>query len=315
MTVFNGKRIGLMLMLVAGLAGCSSAAIQQSQPDHLVSARYGHAAVQVDQRIFTLAGANYSGFLSDVEIYDTATGKTERWADKLIPRRFFTAVWDGQHSIYILGGLSKRSAVSYGLEDKVEVLDTVTGEVKIISRMPQATSSNTAVMLDGKIVVFGGERFLSTGVQAPSNMVLVYDVATNSWTKAADMPVAKSSRAVVNGEWIYLVGGYDQKKALQGFDRFNLARNEWQQLADIPVRLSAHSATVWHDKLLTFGDYDKMSSAYSYDFEKAQWQKLALDYKASRHNAAVTVNNEVFVIGGATGSDGPFLDYIQKFSF
>lgn len=301
----------LLATVFLTLSACSHKTVESGPA--MLKARYGHAAVHDGKRIFILAGSNTTGLLSDVEVYDPATGKTEHWKDKLIPRRYFSAVWDGQESIYILGGVSV-SGHEAGLEARVEVLNTRTGEVTFAPKLPAPTRGNTAVFSEGRIVVFGGSR-IDVGRLVPTPTVAVYDLAAKQWFKATDMPTSKDSKAVVKDDWIYLVGGYNQKRALNSFERFNLATNEWQVLPSLPVQLSAHSVTVQKDQLLVFGDYENMTSTYSYDFTKAQWQQLELGYKASRHNAAVTFNDEVYVFGGNTGGDGPFLDYIQKFSF
>ncbi|RVT40649.1 hypothetical protein EMM73_19385 [Rheinheimera sediminis] len=304
---FTRRVFGLCLLLVV-VTACSRNAVV---PQRMLEARYAHAAVEDGKRIFILAGSNDSGFLSDVEVYDPVTGQLEQWKDKLIPRRYFSAVWDGKESIYILGGVSM-SGAGAGLETRVEVLNTKTGDVTFAANLPMPTRSNTAVLANGRIFVFGGSLIMRTHL-VPTATVAVYDLSKQQWLRAEDMPMAKDTRAVVKDDWIYLVGGYDHKRALRSFERFNPTTNEWQMLPDLPIALSAHSVTVKQNKLLVFGDYEQMASTYSYDFNKAQWQKLDLGYEASRHNAAVTLGQQVYVFGGTTGQSGPFLDYIQKF--
>lgn len=304
--------LGLSLVLL-WLSACSKNAAVAATEHSMLEARYAHAVVTAGKKMFILAGSNATGFLSDVEIYDPVTGQIEHWKEKLIPRRYFSAVWDGKESIYIVGGVST-AVMGSGLESRVEVLNTRTGEVTFAPNLPTPTRSNTAVFADGRIFVFGGSRFLGRYL-VPSATVAVYDLAQSKWLITEDMPTAKDTKAVVKDEWIYLVGGYNHQKELNTFERFNPQTQEWQTLPALPVKLSAHSVTVQQNQLLVFGDYDIMTSVYSYDFDTAQWQKLQLDYKASRHNAAATVDNKVYVFGGTTGGQGPFLNYIQTFSF
>jgi N-acetylneuraminic acid mutarotase len=305
----------VVIWLLLFLTACSRNAVDVATETELrmLNARYGHAAVTDGKQIFIIAGSNAKGFLSDVEVYDPETGQIEHWQTKLIPRRYFSAVWDGQGSIYIIGGESITGKV-WGLESRVEVLNTKTGEVTLAQRLPLPTRANTAVFAAGKIVVFGGSRLVHNKL-LPSSTVAVYDVAAKRWFKVADMPIPRDTRAVVKDDWIYLVGGYTQKVAVKSFERFNPITYQWQTLPSLPTKLSAHSATIWQNKLVVFGDYENMTSTYGFDFDKAQWQKLELDYKASRHNAAVTFNDEIYVFGGNTGRKGPFHNYIQKFRF
>lgn len=313
---FNKTGLWLCVSLVLLFTSACSyqAAVPVVKAEHqLLKARYGHAAVQDGKRIFIIAGSDKTGLLSDIEVYDPLTGHIEHWKGKLIPRRYFSAVWDGNESVYILGGVSV-SAWGSGLESRVEVLNTRTGEVTFAPNLPVPTLNNTAVFSDGRIVVFGGSR-LERDMKVSIPVVAIYDLSERQWFRAKDMPTPKDTKAVVKDEWIYLVGGYNRQSALNSFERFNPTTNEWQVLPPLPVKLSAHSVTVMQNQLLAFGDYENMKSTYSYDFDKAQWQKLELGYKASRHNAAVTFDDDVYVFGGTIGGNGPFLNYIQKFSF
>lgn len=311
------KQCLLLTTLLFGLTACSHTSPESGAT--LLKSRYGHAAVQDGKRIYILSGASHSVLLSDVEVYDPVSGKTEHWKEKLIPRQYFSAVWDGKESIYILGGISISPEGRLGprlpiVQSKVEILNTRTGEVTYAPDLPAPTSNNTAVFSQGRILVFGGSRFaLDRLVPVPT--VAIYDIASQQWFKGKDMPEPKDSQAVVKDGWVYLVGGYNQRRGLNSFARYSPDLNEWQVLPDMPVRLSAHSMTVRQNQLLVFGDYNETDSTYSYDFAKAQWQKLDLGYKASRHSAAVTFHDDVYVFGGNAGNNGPLLNIIQKFSF
>ncbi|RUO81418.1 hypothetical protein CWI84_01275 [Idiomarina tyrosinivorans] len=72
-------------------------------------ARYGHAAAADNENIYVFGGANKDGFLSSIEIIDPKTNQATLLEDKIIPRRYFTAVWDGKQSIYLFGGISLRN--------------------------------------------------------------------------------------------------------------------------------------------------------------------------------------------------------------
>lgn len=313
------------LLLLMGMSACSSVSPSLSTTAstvevkakslHLQTPRFGHAVVNDGQKIYVLAGANESGFLSDLEIIDPNKDKTQVLANHLIPRRYFSAVWDGQHSIYLIGGIS-HTEKGYQLEKKVEVFNTLTHEVSLVKSLPAPTRINSAVYLDNKIFVFGGTGPTSRSKQELNAKAIVgyYDIALNSWVRVADMPTAKTTRAAVYKEHIYVIGGYDGSKALDVFERFDPATNKWESLPALPQAISAHSVAVAEDNLYVFGDYTELDSSYRYDFINKQWHKLNIGYKASRHNAATTLANCIYVIGGNTGGNGPYLDYIQQFS-
>lgn len=294
------------------LSGCSTTSDLKSDGLSLSKSRFAHAAVNDGKMIYVFGGSNKKGFLSSIEQIDTKTKQTRILKNKLIPRRYFSAVWDGEHSIYIIGGVSLKNK-EFRYENRVEIFNTLTHEISFAKPLPFPTRINSAVFLNNNIFVFGG-AYPNKGELVASALVSVYSVKHKKWVKAADMPTAKTTRAVVKDGKIYVVGGYNHKSALDVFEEFNPKTNKWISLPSMPVKLSAHSVTVIKDKLYTFGDYKNLSSTYVYDFKTKLWEKADLAFKGSRHNAITTLDNTVYVIGGTIGSSGPFLDDIQIFN-
>lgn len=297
-------------LLLFVVMGCTSKPSLPTGALSLETARYGHAVVSDASKIYVLAGANRSGLLSDIEIIDPVTSKIRVLKNHLIPRRFFSAVWDGDHSIYILGGKSKKNG-RYLYQDKVEIFDTITHQVSYAKPMPFASRFNTAVFSKGNIFSIGGSSVKLKQFRANST-VGVYNLGKNEWKRIADMPTAKATRAIVKDNQIYLVGGYDEKSALNVFERFDITTGQWQSLAALPEKISAHSLTLANNKLFVFGDYKQLQLTYSYDFETENWEKMDVSFKASRHNAATSIGGSTYVIGGTTNGSNA-LDYIQKF--
>jgi N-acetylneuraminic acid mutarotase len=304
----------LLLFIILSLivfSGCSSKPDLNEDSLFLSNARFGHAAVNDGENIYVLAGSNKSGFLSDVEIIEPISGQTKVLYNKLIPRRYFSAVWDGKHSIYILGGVSLKNKELI-FEKRVEVFNTITHEVSFAQPLPAPKRINSAVFLNGNIFVFGG-TYPSKRYIRSSAVVAVLKIAQEKWVRAADMPTAKATRAFVKDDFIYVVGGYDGTSSLKTFERFDPQLNTWKSLPPIPVGISAHSLTLVNNKLYVFGNYKDLDSTYAYDFTSLVWEKIDIGYKASRHNATTTLGDTTYVIGGTTGRKGPFLDYIQTF--
>jgi len=293
------------------LAGCSSKPNIESDALSLATARFGHAAINDGEKIYVLAGGGRSGFLSNIEIIEPTSGKAKVLYNKLIPRQFFSAVWDGKHSIYIIGG-ERIKDNKLLFEKRVEVFNTITHEVSFAPPLPMRTRINSAVFLKGNIFVFGG-IYPYKGRFIASPIVSVLKIDQNKWVRAADMPTTKSTKAIVKEDLIYLVGGYNGKSSLKTFERFDPISNKWESLPSMPVGISAHSLTLIKNKLFVFGNYNDLDSTYSYDFDTLKWERIDIGYKASRHNATTTLGDITYVIGGTTASHGPFLNDIQTF--
>ena len=157
----NSYFLFLITLLLMALSGCSSKPVLKAEQLSLSTARYGHAAINDGNKIYVLAGANKSGFLSDIEIIEPILETTEVLKNKLIPRRYFSAVWDGKHSIYILGGVSLEDK-KFRYEKRVEVFNTITHEVSFAQPLPAPTRINSAVFLNGRVFVFGGATHIFT---------------------------------------------------------------------------------------------------------------------------------------------------------
>jgi RNA polymerase sigma factor (sigma-70 family) len=168
-----------------------------------ISPRFGLSACVLNGKIYAIGGSNSFSFFSIVEEYDPATDKWIRKSDMQVPRTgLATAVVNGK--IYAIGGEVGTSLAT------VEEYDPIKDSWKTKTSMPTARVYPSCVEIDGKIYVMGGCRPNNQNLLATS-VVEVYDPATDTWEKKADMLTARAlfcTRAV-NGV-IYAIGGSDQ---------------------------------------------------------------------------------------------------------
>ncbi|WP_407919549.1 kelch repeat-containing protein [Cognaticolwellia mytili] len=143
------------MLVTLTLSGCATQPVAGTNSFSLKTARYGHAAVNDGNKIYVIAGSNKANFLSGIEIIAPKTKEIQVLADKIIPRRYFSAVWDGHHSIYIIGGISLQNK-QYKYEDRVEIFNTQTHEVTLGKNIPVSARINTAVFSNKRIFVLGG---------------------------------------------------------------------------------------------------------------------------------------------------------------
>ncbi|MGK2870349.1 MAG: Kelch repeat-containing protein [Mycobacterium sp.] len=163
----------------------------------LKHARAGAAATVVGDRLVVVGGQSAKQLVGQTEIYDGQTW-TEA-ADLPTPREHLAAVSDGVYA-YTIGGrflsADKNSAA-------FERFDPVSGEWVRLVDMPTPRGSYGAALLDGRIVVVGGEN--PTQVL---DTVEVYDIAEETWTEVKPMPTARHAQAVAAvGETVYSIGG------------------------------------------------------------------------------------------------------------
>lgn len=303
----------LLIVFIVTLSGCQSISTSTTQRSlSLDGARYAHAMVNDGEKLYVIGGSNESNFLSRIEIIDPKTQQSTTLEGKIIPRRYFSAVWDGKESIYIIGGVSF-NGLRIKYEKRVEVFNTRTQEVTLVKSLPAPTRTNSAALKDGKIFVFGG-AYPRGGNLKYQPTVAVYDIENDSWQRGQDMPVAKSTKAFVKGDYIYLVGGYNGKQSVNTFERYDPKNNRWQSLPTMPYRISAHSLALKGEKIYVFGNYLEISASYSYDFTTQQWSKLDIGYLPARHTAATVLNSLIYVSGGNKAAKGQSMNNIQVFN-
>ena len=299
---FNSYKLSSLVCVSLLLSACS----QTPKVDHtkltLLEPRYGHATVTDGAQLITLGGTNNNGFLSDIETFNPKTGEQKKLNVQIMPRRYFSAIFDGEHRIYIIGG-DGDGPEEYNAGHFVEMLDLQTNKVSIVNQMPAPTAFGTSVLFKEEILVFGGITYRhQAGVphQTPQAWVHAFNLKSQSWRRLYDLPVARTTKAVVKDDWVYLVGGYDGKNSLPMFERYQPTTGKVEKLPDIPQPISAHSVTVVGNQLLVFGDYTQMDASYSYDFTSQRWQKLPVGYQPSRHQSIATIADTVYVTGGNT---------------
>ncbi len=166
----------------------------------------------------------------------------------LEPRSDFTAnVVDGK--IYVIGGATDGS---------IEVYDPAADSWERKANMQEWRNAFAASVVDGKIYVIGGGRRNHARILATLATVEVYDPATDTWEKRADMPTARFhlSANTVNGI-IYAIGGFSDLglRALQTVEAYDPATDTWDTMAAMPEGRSGFSTSVVDEKIFVFASY------------------------------------------------------------
>jgi N-acetylneuraminic acid mutarotase len=185
------------------------------------TARSCSAAAMVDGKIYVIGGYGAADRgLSTVEAYEPATDTWTKKADMPTARCLIGAaacVVDGR--IYVSGGCTENVFLPPTLPT-VEVYDPVTDTWTQTSDMPMARWGHSASVVAGKIYIVGGvnsamiklfdleEGGESDELEELFSIVDVYDPATETWTRAPDLPTPKYRHTanVVDGK-IYTIGG------------------------------------------------------------------------------------------------------------
>ena len=174
------------------------------------------------------------------------------------------------------------------------------GKWKRKANMPIATLGAHIAHVGDTFYVIGGQAQLFVS----NNEVQVYDPVAETWTPRAKMlsPRYNHRISVVNGK-IYVIGGWNERKALSSIEMYDPTLNRWERKADMPAALLAHSASVVNDRIYVIGGFKDakttVATVYEYTPELNMWaQKTDMPTARDSHFAGV-VNGKIYVIGGS----------------
>lgn len=300
--------------VLLALAGCASSAPTQENLT-LSEPRYGHTAVTDGRYIYVLGGARENGVFSTVERIDPQTNSSRVLSQEAIPRRYAAAIWDGNDSILIFGGESVRNRMR--AEPVVEKVNVRSGQISY-TEVEAPSRFNSVTELDGRFYVIGSAQRRSSDSEPqansnPRSIISAYDFDTMQMESLGELPVPRETRAFAYQGQVCAVGGYDGVEVYSRVDCFDPEQQTWSRLPDTPMPVSAHSVVVHNDTLYVFGDYTNLAQVMTYDFAEQTWALVDIGYQASRHNAAVVVDDKIYVIGGNVEGSGRALDTIQVF--
>lgn len=155
--------------------------------------------------------------------------------------------------------------------------------------MPSSRSEMSAGVIDGRIYVPGG---WGNGF-SQSTALEMYDPATDSWTRLADLPFHVNHHATaVYQNALYVFGPEDT--AL----RYDPASDAWTERAPMPENRYAAAAAALGNYLYVIGGSGSTSDLLRYDPAADSWARLAPLLQAREHTQAVALDGQLYALGG-----------------
>lgn len=270
-------------------------------------------------KVYSISGHNNAGSaLTSAYVYDLGVDTWRPIANVPTGRAGALGEFiDGK--LYLAGGSSPQGGVR-----ATNVYDPASNQWHAAAPILAAVSSAASVVLNGKMYVIGGMRIEQTGTGIPTNLVQVYDPASDTWSLGARYPgiVIGAACGAITGK-IYCAGGGAAGARTDGYV-YDPASDTWSPIADMPLSGGVHSALygVSNGKLLLVGGYTSKSTGpgttltnqvITYDPTTDSWGTLPnTNHPLAR--AGGTCGLDGFYIVGSTNSSSPFTfsDNVQK---
>ncbi len=185
--------------------------------------------------------------------------------------------------------------------------------------MPSSRQEYPLAVVNGKIYVPGG----LTSDRRVSELVEVYDPATDSWSEIAPLPqrLHHTGMAAVRGT-LYVIGGYTDF-AFSESDRvyaYDATEDEWRERSPLPRPRGGHIAVEFDGRIYVFGGTSSRvatADALVYDPGTDTWEALPPMPTAREHLAAARLDSLIYVVGGRARLAGQGLvntDVLEAYS-
>ncbi len=174
-----------------------------------------------------------------------------------------------------------------------------------------------AAALDGRVVAAGG--WSGTATQLDTVEIL----QDGRWTAGPPLTVARSQHALVAADSrVWAVGGWSATAGLvSAVETLDAAAGGWRVVTHLPTPRREPGVALWGRQIVAAGGFDGQSDAdldgyrdtvEAYDLDAGRWSTLARLNAPRRGLALVTVQGQLFAVGGYT-PDGEFSAAVERY--
>lgn len=170
-----------------------------------------------------------------------------RWQsfENLSPAREGTAVASYKTELFVIGGETLE-----GVSALNQSFDTRSNRWAQRASKPTAVKNALALLVAGKLYVFGGEKQDGN----PTDLLEIYDPETDSWSTGAKGPKALSRYAAtsIDGK-LFFFGGWDGKTFSKESFIYDPSNNKWTNSIPSPVAFADAHAVSANNRFMIIG--------------------------------------------------------------
>ncbi|KAG2243787.1 hypothetical protein Bca4012_015952 [Brassica carinata] len=213
---------------------------QLTVPGSRASARYKHAAVVVDEKLYIVGGSRNGRYLSDLQVFDLRSLtwssfklKTED-GDGSSLGEAFPALSDHRmikwgNKLLLIGGYSKNSSDNMSVRF-IDLETHLCGVVDASGNVPVSRGGHSITLVGSRVFVFGGEdkkRRLLNDLHVLDLETMTWDVVETSQTRP--VPRFDHTAATHSDRYLLVFGGCSHSIFFSDLHILDLQTMEWSQ--------------------------------------------------------------------------------------
>ena len=264
----------------------------------------GHAVVSVGGNVYSFGGIVNNAAITTAYKYNPSINTWTPIAPLPAPRGWFSGASDGTY-IYLLGGVDQNFNTTATLWRYDPISNTYNTSLPSYT-IP--TYFHASAYLNGKIYRIAGAA-IGTDFH-----VEVYDIATNTWSMAANYPFANHNlMAAALGSYIYAGGGNASPDKTY---RYDPSTDTWNDaaVADFPAGRSSAASGAYNGRwILAGGDvnFATSNSVIAWDPATNTWNNLPNMVQARDNLEGATAGQSFYAVAGDFGPGNPTNDNQQ----
>jgi len=240
------------------------------------------------------------------------------YGEDLPEARHHIALVNNNGYLYGVGGFARDANGGWQMRSNCWRIGAIDEQWDEMRPMPHPKAEMVCASLNGLIHVVGGRAPYGSQNSEWSHHIdtdehWIYDAAADRWHTLAPLPTPRNSSAgaVVNGV-LYVIGGRtvnDGNSAV--VEVYDSLSDRWNRAAPMPKAQGGLAAAVMNGKIYAFGgEYFSPGSggvfaeAWEYNPRSDHWRAVAAMPRRRHGLGAVTIDNAIYVMGGAANVSG-----------
>ncbi|CAH2074171.1 unnamed protein product [Thlaspi arvense] len=246
-------------------------------PGSRASARYKHAAVVVDEKLYVVGGSRNGRYLSDVQVFDlrsltwsslklkteSSTSENTEEDDGSL-REAFPAISDHrmlkwENKLLLIGGHSKKSPDNMSVRF-IDLETHLCGVIDASGNVPVSRGGHSITLVGSQVFVFGGEdkkRRLLNDLHVLDLVTMTWDVVETTQTRP--VPRFDHTAAAHSDRYLLIFGGCSHSIFFSDLHILDLQTMEWSQphvQGDVVTPRAGHAAITIDENCYIVGGGD-----------------------------------------------------------